>query len=317
MDIEKPGIRERKTSLEDLQRLAESGNLYAVVDSCNVPLIAKKVLELGEERVVCLYRGTSQEELWGVAPYLVKLDQALLSWLRVNASHEGWGILTASKSDLGTLRHHFRHFLRVQEPQGNIWNFRFYDPRVLEPFLPSCSQAELNNFFGPALAYGIAKPGISGATFLQLSQPASGDLSAPARYAILFRLRSQHIEALKPQVRRAFAFEVVKFLEKKFPQFVQGLPGTVLEKRVLAGLKRAEGYGFGRNSTLAAFVGIMLDLGPRFDEQPAIRATLRDRSVPQEDRWNLLFTRVSDEDWEQAGRLSGPKAWDELTGGPD
>jgi len=31
--------------------------------------------------------------------------------------------------------------------------FRYYDPRVLRAYLPTCSPAELNTFFGPVTAF--------------------------------------------------------------------------------------------------------------------------------------------------------------------
>ena len=44
---------------------------------------------------------------------------------------------------------HFRKFLIVQAEDGMELYFRFYDPRVLRIFLPTCTRNQLIEFFGP------------------------------------------------------------------------------------------------------------------------------------------------------------------------
>src|SRR5436305_10083170 len=47
------------------------------------------------------------------------------------------------------LKKHFRKFLLVKTEDGKELYFRFYDPRVLRIFLPTCDVAQLKEFFGP------------------------------------------------------------------------------------------------------------------------------------------------------------------------
>jgi len=44
---------------------------------------------------------------------------------------------------------HLRRFLTVRTEKGKKLLFRFYDPRVLRLYLPTCTSTELNTFFGP------------------------------------------------------------------------------------------------------------------------------------------------------------------------
>ena len=74
------------------------------------------------------------------------------------------------------MRTHFRRFLLVEAPDGDSWYFRFYDPRVLERFLPTCDAAQLTDFFGPVSAYGWTDPGSYGVTLARQAW-----LEAPAR----------------------------------------------------------------------------------------------------------------------------------------
>jgi hypothetical protein len=48
------------------------------------------------------------------------------------------------------VREHFRKFLlvKIDGNEGDFY-FRFYDPRVLRAFLPTCAPDEAAEFFGP------------------------------------------------------------------------------------------------------------------------------------------------------------------------
>jgi hypothetical protein len=41
----------------------------------------------------------------------------------------------------------------VKDPDGRILYFRYYDPRVMRVYLPSCNATEMKTVFGPALSY--------------------------------------------------------------------------------------------------------------------------------------------------------------------
>jgi hypothetical protein len=47
------------------------------------------------------------------------------------------------------LRRHLRSFLRVTDEAGRRLIFRYYDPRVLRVYLPTCWPSELRDVFGP------------------------------------------------------------------------------------------------------------------------------------------------------------------------
>jgi hypothetical protein len=46
----------------------------------------------------------------------------------------------------------------VRTDAGQRLLFRFYDPRVLGPFLPTCDAAQLREMFGPVTAYMTESP---------------------------------------------------------------------------------------------------------------------------------------------------------------
>jgi hypothetical protein len=152
------GIQTRDTTLEELNKLAERGYVYVILDACDAPAVPEKARSLGEGRAASLYNGTSQQDYWAIAPYLCKADPKLLEWVRDLLWKEPWGIVAVSTSDFESVRAHFRKFLIVQSPEGEYWYFRFYDPRVLPVFLESSNAEELKEFFGPIQAYAMPVP---------------------------------------------------------------------------------------------------------------------------------------------------------------
>ncbi len=102
-----------------------------------------------------LYRGSSQEELASVAPYLFQVhrESEMFSWYLAKGWGDSWGVVVIAQEDMKSLHKHFRKFLMVQTEDGEELYFRFYDPRVLRIFLPTCDKGQLQEFFGPVSAY--------------------------------------------------------------------------------------------------------------------------------------------------------------------
>ena len=102
----------------------------------------------------CLYAGKLHPALERVAPHLIELLPGSDFTARLIDAGWGrsWGIFIRI-GDPSNLRHHLRGFLRVQDESGRKLLFRYYDPRVLRSYLPTCTVAELNQLFGPIGRY--------------------------------------------------------------------------------------------------------------------------------------------------------------------
>jgi hypothetical protein len=85
------------------------------------------------------------------APYLFTWphSEAFSNFILQEGWGQSWGILINSSADYKTIYQHLRRFLTVQLEGGAQVRFRFYDPRVLRLFLPSCTTEQLREFFGP------------------------------------------------------------------------------------------------------------------------------------------------------------------------
>ena len=101
-----------------------------------------------------LFTGELGDLLADVAPYLVEFrrDSSFYPWW-----FQQWGrsigVLVEAPVSLSNLRHHFRTLLKVRDDQRRRYYFRFYDPRVLRVFLPTCTPDELRRFFVPSTAF--------------------------------------------------------------------------------------------------------------------------------------------------------------------
>jgi hypothetical protein len=127
-------------------------NMWAVLDGAKDERIYNLVTRcyLGK---CCLFAGELSPELERAAPHLVQVsprdgvsDSLLtLGWGRA------WGIFIQSDDSIRTLRRHLRTLLRVKDEAGRYLLFRYYDPRVLRVYLPTCLDPELKSMFGSSI----------------------------------------------------------------------------------------------------------------------------------------------------------------------
>jgi pSer/pThr/pTyr-binding forkhead associated (FHA) protein len=131
--------------------------LFAILDAARDPVVYLRIHECPEQKQ-SLYEGPEAARLAFVAPYLISLPKQ--SPFLEQLVHEGWGkswgvYLTCDKG-FEEVRKHLRHFLTVElEGSSKPVLFRFYDPRVLRVFLPTCTPKEVLEFFGPITRYVI------------------------------------------------------------------------------------------------------------------------------------------------------------------
>ena len=165
-------LTQNEFTVLQVRRWAEAGRLRAVIDACDAPAVWNRARDLGEQRAVSLYKGRAEEDLAAIAPYLFTVDDGLYDWITTTLWAEPWGFFLLSDEPLEALRHHYRKFLVVEGPGSEPLYFRFYDPRVLQAYLPTCTSSELTDFFGPARAIGITNPTTYGVNVMTRHEPA-------------------------------------------------------------------------------------------------------------------------------------------------
>ena len=144
--------------LEVLQ--SQSEPLFALVDAGRDPEVLTLLLS-HDALARSLYEGESEARLGNSGPYLVELVEQpeLLRALIRNGWGNSWGLYCSSSASFDEVRKHFRTLLMVRrEKDGSELYFRFYDPRVLREFLPTCSSKQVGQMFGPVTSFFTESP---------------------------------------------------------------------------------------------------------------------------------------------------------------
>jgi pSer/pThr/pTyr-binding forkhead associated (FHA) protein len=127
--------------------------LFAVLDAARDPEIST-ILAESKEQHESLFEAANGN-VAHFAPYLARLpeESVLLETLIRQGWGNSWGVYLKSNKSLKEVRSHIRRFLMVRLPEGREVYFRYYDPRVLRLFLPTCTPDEINMFFGPVTCF--------------------------------------------------------------------------------------------------------------------------------------------------------------------
>jgi len=127
----------------------ERSNLFAIIDSEKKEEVLRMFIT-SNVLYKSLFEGTIDERYWGESGFLVDCssDASFFHWLTTNAWGESCCIYFASRVPFEKLFRHFQKFNRVYLEDDDVVYFRFYDPRVLRVYLPTCNKKEIETFFG-------------------------------------------------------------------------------------------------------------------------------------------------------------------------
>lgn len=137
-----------------IDKKSDESGVYALLDGARHASIHSAIQKSGFE-FECLYRGELDPDLANAAPYVVRLEPEMpfTHWLVAKGWGDSWGIFLAAPASMRDVRRHLRKFLMVYDADGKPLYFRYYDPRVLRVYLPTCNAEELGTFFGPVQSY--------------------------------------------------------------------------------------------------------------------------------------------------------------------
>lgn len=135
--------REQKSNLEDKPN-------YVLIDAAlwqeDIEIIFSSDLPYRS-----LFRGSTGEKLWSVAPYLLDISEQKEFVQKIQAMDKiqrrvAW---ISSTLDIDSLRKHLRRFLRLKKEDDSYIYFRFYDPYVIQSTLPSLTEEQYQEFMTP------------------------------------------------------------------------------------------------------------------------------------------------------------------------
>jgi len=149
--------------------------VWAVLDLARDPRIHQLLLTSRLE-ALSLYAGNVPRELERVAPHIVEMlpGHRLLHQLVDEGWGRSWGVYVRIE-DSTLLRHHLRKFLKVRDQRGRSLLFRYYDPRVLRSYLPTCTPDELAQVFGPISHWLLEDAG--GESLIEFGRDRAGALA--------------------------------------------------------------------------------------------------------------------------------------------
>lgn len=126
--------------------------VFAVLDGARIPSLLGVLAELAPPSA-CLFSGKLDPSVARVAPYLVEVQREgpFASWLLERFWGKDAGVFVRSESELDDVRRHLKQFTMARMPDGEQAFFRFYDPRVLRVYLPTCNDEEFVEWYADVL----------------------------------------------------------------------------------------------------------------------------------------------------------------------
>jgi hypothetical protein len=281
--------------------------VHAILDGARDRRIYS-LLRQGLADYCCLYTGDLTRAVAEAAPYLVPLDRNSEFTARLIDLVWGQGaaIFVESPAVLTELRRHFRRFLRVRDDAGRTLLFRYYDPRVLRIYLPTCDADELRSVFGPVARFGVEDE--DGSSLLSYRRTGPGLIAEvaplggpplPRPEAVSaadpgplvdelrpLRLRAEQVAAFRAAAIRRFVDRLAGSLRQNLPGHFLALGEPGVREVIWSGLRRAEVHGFTSERAVAEYVRLMLLFGHDFDadhDLPWAGRALADRDALTED----------------------------------
>ncbi|RLD61572.1 MAG: hypothetical protein DRJ05_02350 [Bacteroidetes bacterium] len=132
----------------------EGCKLYGIVDSAKNDDVFR-FLATGDVKYRSLFDGTMDVQSFGVSGFLVECEKEslLFEWMTTEAWGDSCCIFFTSKSSFDEVFVHFQKFNRVYLEGNEVVLFRYYDPRVLRIYLPTCNRNETKTFFGEVKSF--------------------------------------------------------------------------------------------------------------------------------------------------------------------
>lgn len=102
---------------------------------------------------------------------------------------------------------------------------------------------------------------------------------------------------------------IAQALREANPERIADYDDEKLSAMIQIGIERAKSHDIERAEDIGAFVALMFEIAPNFDEQDEIKIVLADTNFPVSDRLAQLWERTSDEAWEKAEQNYKSDVW--------
>jgi len=138
-------------------RRAPGEGLFAVVDAARNRELVRVARDQSRLHTRCLFDGESAKIMERVAPYVISLDRDRAdghdsrAFIDMYAERLGSSaaVMLFADVDADKVAVQLNKVFRAADETGRKYYFRFYDPRVLRPFMEVCEADDATRFFGP------------------------------------------------------------------------------------------------------------------------------------------------------------------------
>jgi len=120
-------------------------------------------------------------------------------------------------------------------------------------------------------------------------------------------IRKAQMDAMKPLAETGFHSRVVDYVKQNCA--VAGLTEDALGQRITFAINRARGQKLITEQGITAFVALMFNLSPNFDDELQIQLILRNTKVPEPDRIRQLVLNVSAQTWRTVATARRDEIW--------
>ena len=316
-------IRDFLSAIQKAERIQKK--VFVVLDGARdkriEPFLNNSALEYA-----CLYEGTIQYSLKRAAPFLVCLDGAQAETEKLLEAFLGLNISLYLLEDEGislkALKLHLKKLAKVRSLDGNTIVFRYYDPRVINTFLPQCNSEELHKIFGKTLTWFIESDDFNGffsafsldnAAALKVKEKHIEDIVHTAsnqikssifshRITDMIQLRKQHLNAFNKAILDEEFQDVKSDLDEFFYELFPENP-VIAGKQVEIStylrmcFNKAIEYNFTEHSDIIGFISLILQNGWQYwdrEDKSWVKEIL-ESPIPADFKLERIERRLSQE----------------------
>jgi hypothetical protein len=215
-----------------------------------------------------LFRNSDDQDLERIGPYLVlpplEHDPLTLFIASEGLLEATTFFITAAGPE--AVRTHLRRYLKVLDSEGRRRFFRFYDPRVLTPFLGAATPLERARFFGPFTAILALDPAPETPARLLRRWQAPAGISVD-RYPDInqpLRLTPEVEKALGEDMLDRYVARVIRYLRDEHPVQTSAMDDAALA----AVLAKARQMGAELRLTAGRDISLLAEIALLGIEQP-------------------------------------------------
>lgn len=125
----------------------------------------------------------------------------------------------------------------------------------------------------------------------------------------MLTIRREQMQVFQQLADDKFISTVADHLHSHHAKIIQGLPESILRKRIEFGLQRASDYGLTWQNNLITFITMLFEIGIGFDSHPLFQQHLTDPRVPANSRMEQLLEETSGEDWDSVQHVCANNPW--------